>query len=421
MTINIGDVVYMDYGFGEVHTRVVLAPVDPTSFEWVILTPDLDIYTEILHSSNPDLNAFYNMGPGGALPRRVPRNQVYGFAPMAPHDLARHMGAGRQEASAERQRRGLGGGQAAVPGAVAAAGPVAGGVVGGAAAPMAAPVNWYLAEMVEGHKVGESVQVPPNSPMMDDHALVRMTDAAGKTRPVLVKRLAPEDLAAFCEERVKLCRACEAAEGEDQFAADDCRTMQVTYNANGERHKGFKDAIGDMVEVSFDDFPLEPRTCLEYLRAVSSVGESCYSQHLAWVQQARIPDNNRAIYEDEILSRILDTCICYDCLNPANLACMELVVRRRQLIAQAHALNPSAPSYDGADLFLGSQYRAGGGIVVPTLKEHVSKGLHAESQILKERRKLQEARGRGSGGGGSNSGGPQKGGGRGRGEGAAGN
>jgi hypothetical protein len=197
--------------------------------------------------------------------------------------------------------------------------------------------------------------------------------------------------------------------------------MQVTYNANGERHKGFKDAIGDMVEVSFDDFPLEPRTCLEYLRAVSSVGESCYSQHLAWVQQARIPDNNRAIYEDEILSRILDTCICYDCLNPANLACMELVVRRRQLIAQAHALNPSAPSYDGADLFLGSQYRAGGGIVVPTLKEHVSKGLHAESQILKERRKLQEARGRGSGGGGSNSGGPQKGGGRGRGEGAAGN
>ena len=34
MAINIGDVVYMDYGFGEVHTRVVLAPVDPTSFEW---------------------------------------------------------------------------------------------------------------------------------------------------------------------------------------------------------------------------------------------------------------------------------------------------------------------------------------------------------------------------------------------------
>ena len=70
-------------------------------------------------------------------------------------------------------------------------------------------------------------------------------------------------------------------------------------------------------------------------------------------------------------------CISYDCLNPANLA---LVVRRRQVIAQAHALNPASPSYEGADLCLGNQYRDGGGIVVPTLKEHVSKGLQAESQ-----------------------------------------
>ena len=79
--------------------------------------------------------------------------------------------------------------------------------------------------------------------------------------------------------------------------------------------------------------------------------------------------------------------------------------------SQGNQVNPASPSYDGADLFLGNQYRAGGGIVVPTLKEHVSKGLQAESQILKERRKLAEARGRG--------GGPPKGDGRGRGAGAA--
>ena len=50
--------------------------------------------------------------------------------------------------------------------------------------------------------------------------------------------------------------------------------------------------------------------------------------------------------------------------------------------------------------------------MVPALKEHVSKGLHAESQILKERRKLAEAKGKGGGG-------PAKSDGKGRGSGQA--
>lgn len=88
-------------------------------------------------------------------------------------------------------------------------------------------------------------------------------------------------------------------------------------------------------------------------------------------------------------------------------------MRRRQLIAQAHALNPSSPSYDGADLFLGNQYRAGGGIVVPSLRDYVSKGMQAENLILKERYKLAESKGLGKGNN------PQKGdGGRGRGGGS---
>ncbi len=395
MAISIGDVCYMDYGEipACVHTRVVLAEVDAASQEFIILTPDFDIYCEQLDAANPDLTAFYNVGPGGALPAGVPPASIYGFAPMQAQELARHMAAGRREAQSERLRRGLVG--AALPAAPAA--------VGGHI--------WVLGEMVEGHRIGEVVQPPVGHPVLEGYGLMNMTDAGGKTRPVLIRRLLPEEVAAFCEERVKLARSSEASEGEDLFAAEDVRTMPITYNANGERSKSFKEAIGEMVQCSFEDFPLEPRTTLEYLRAVGTISESCYAQHLAWVQQARIPDNNRATHEDELLARVLDMCISYDCLNPANLACMELVVRRRQLIAQAHALNPASPSYDGADLFLGNQYRAGGGIVVPTLKEHVSKGLQAESQILKERRKLAEARGRG--------GGPPKGDGKGRGAGAA--
>ena len=96
---------------------------------------------------------------------------------------------------------------------------------------------------------------------------------------------------------------------------------------------------------------------------------------------------------------ILDTAISFDCLQVCNLACFELLVRRKQLIAEAHQFNPSNLSYEGAEFWMGSRYKSGGAIVVPALTEHVAKQLQAESQILKERRKLAEAKGTGRGGG----------------------
>ena len=98
------------------------------------------------------------------------------------------------------------------------------------------------------------------------------------------------------------------------------------------------------------------------------------------------------MYEDETLATILDTAITYDALNVANLASFELLVRRRQLIAAAHSHNASAPSYEGADYYLGNKYRQGGSIVVSSLTDHVSKKLQADSAILKERRKAAEAK-----------------------------
>ena len=64
------------------------------------------------------------------------------------------------------------------------------------------------------------------------------------------------------------------------------------------------------------------------------------------------------------------------------------------MIADAHAYNASAPSYEGASYYLGTKFKPGGAIVVPSLTEHVSKKLQADSAILKERRKLEEAKGK---------------------------
>ena len=371
MAIHSGDLVFVDYGEVPqvVHTRLVLAEVDSSINDWVILTPDFDIYTETLAANNPDFVGFHLGLPGGLVPPAIPPGVVYGFAPMTAADLARFMNDGRLEALAERGRRGI------------------------ANVPVGAPADmWVLASLVEGKKFGEVVVPPPGMARLGEYGMMHVADSSGNNQVALVKRVRPDDVAGLCEGLIDLARGAEACEGDDRVAGEDVRTMSVRYAANGDRLRPFKESVLEMVSTEMEDFPFEPRTCLEYLKAIQSVSESCHSQHLAWVAQSKVPEGSRAVYEDETLATILDTAITYDALNVANLASFELLVRRRQLIAAAHSHNASAPSYEGADYYLGNKYRQGGSIVVSSLTDHVSKKLQADSAILKERRKAAEAK-----------------------------
>ena len=149
-----------------------------------------------------------------------------------------------------------------------------------------------------------------------------------------------DSIGSFCEKRIELARKSEALEGEDISACDDVRTLEVKFGVNGSRSRQFKDMVLEMAQVEFEDFPLEPRTTLPYLKAVCSVSESAFGQHLAWVQLSKIPDGDRAIHEDEVLARAIDLAVGYDSLNICNLASFELLVRRRQLLADAHSYTP---------------------------------------------------------------------------------
>ena len=46
---------------------------------------------------------------------------------------------------------------------------------------------------------------------------------------------------------------------------------------------------------------------------------------------------------------------------------------------------------------MGNRFKTGGGIVIPSLTEHVARRLHADAQILEERRKLEENKGKAKG------------------------
>ena len=244
---------------------------------------------------------------------------------------------------------------------------------------------YVLAEMVLGKKIGERLEVPVDAPSLGDYVLVNVNDSDGKSRPCIARKVTDATVGDFCDERIALARSSERCEGLDRSSSEDVRTLEVRYGFNGERQRSFRESVKELVMTEFEDFPLQPRTTLDYVRAVASVAESATAQHHIWVNSSGIPAGDRSVYEDQVLARILDEALCYDSLNMANLACIELVCRRRQLIADAHAAAPGAPSYLGAEHYLGETYKQGGGIVVPALTDHVSRKMQAQAQILKEK------------------------------------
>ena len=375
------------------HERFLLQHLDGEEF--AVLTPDGDVYIEQLSLQNEDLIGLRLLPRGGAMPVGVRAANLYRLPLFRPDELDAFRVEADREVEVERARRNA---AAIGGGGVADAGAPPGVVDGGAGdGQQAGNVDqvWVSCESCGQITIGDQVFPPAGFPMLGDFGLMNLGGAQG--RVCLIKRVDRDGIEEFCEDRIQIARAGEASEGGDRAVADDVRTLSVKDSANGERRRSFRETIGELQLTEFDDFPYEPRTCLPYLQAIQSVAESSYSQHLAWVQQSRIPEGSRAIYEDQVLSQILDTAICYDCLAVQNLGCFELLVRRKQLIAEAHSYSPTSPSYEGAEYYLGSQFKHGGAIVIQSLTDHVSKRLQADSQILKERRKLEEAKGKAKG------------------------
>lgn len=385
----VGTIFFVSYGEVPpcVHTRLLLAHVE--EHDYAIATPDMDVYIETIHPSNPDLTSCVQSTANGGVPAGVNRRHVYAFSPMTAAEYARLCDLGRREADAEKIRRGLhvgvGGGAAAPAAAGAPAAPVA----------MAVDGHWVLVDALDGRKVGERVDPPAGFPQIGDFGMMQLADSKGVEQVVKIRKVKDEDVPGVCEATIQAFRVCEAVSGDDRTVSDDVRTLEVRYGWNGERLRNFRDTVKELHQVEFSDFPLNPRTALEYVRAIAAISESAVAQHHMWVGASRIPEGDRSVYEDETLARILDTAINYDALNIANLGCMELVVRRRQLIADAHSQSPGMPSYMAADHYMGQTYRSGGAIVTPALTDFVSKQMAAQSAILKEKRKLEENKGKG--------------------------
>ena len=359
-----GDVWFIDYGEQPpcVHSRLLCCQIQGST--WVICTPDGDIYEEQLDNNNPDaVSVTIGLGGiGSQLPPGLNPAHVYGFRPMTAAQYQRILVEARQYAAALRVQLGLPppGMPAAVP-----AGP----------APAASddPLVWVAMENDGGKAIGEIVcgahtPLPPGYVSLGGNKALVPTS----TGTVYVKHVA--------QSKVKSTEIL------------DLRVLTMEFDEQKNRRIDFAKAVGRM---SQDDMPggglfLDgPASALGVLKGMVARGLTPVTDHEHWVRTHETLKGDRAIYEMEVITRCLEAFVVTDQLNVPNLKGCELLLRRWQLIREAHRISPGAPDYSSADVFMGWEYRRGDG-VNPELARFVASELKDQAQIAKESRKARE-------------------------------
>eukprot|EP00973_Karenia_brevis_P018265 2507859-Karenia_brevis.AAC.1 len=67
-----------------------------------------------------------------------------------------------------------------------------------------------------------------------------------------------------------------------------------------------------------------------------------------------------------------------------------MLLRRAQLIEQAHSVNPSNPDYTQSEYFMGWGTQRGGALVAPVLSKMAAQKTNEKMALLKEQRKYAE-------------------------------
>ena len=234
---------------------------------------------------------------------------------------------------------------------------------------------WVLDEPIPAGDVGDEMMLPGGAAVMRDRALVSVNGE------IVVLRHLPEgtNVKDWVIERRALL-------------ADDSRILP---NTGDDVEVSFAEAVKEMTMEAFTSpAPISgPRTAdwfLNHMR-VTGIG-GMIPRHHRWARESDIKSGDRSIFEHNVLSRAIDLAVRNDHLNVKNLWCLEFLIRRLQLIEEAHAENPSNPSWEGAEHFLGIEEKKGGVATAPSLKRFVADELGREAAILKEKRKAREAR-----------------------------
>ena len=329
----------------------------------MIITPDHDIYEEQLDNSNPDVVQVVQGGGGlgAAVPAAVNPANIYGFRAMTAQQYQQLMNTAKQYAAALRVQMGLPPpGLHPPPGA---AGPIA----------PQDPLVWVAMEADHGKVAGEvicdvGVPLPAGAVTLGgSKALVPINTGAVYVKQVPKSKIGTMDV-------------------------KDLRILPLRFDEQGQRREEFSKAVARM---SQDEMPggglmLDgPPSALAVMKGIVARGLTPVTDHEYWVRTNEALKGDRSLYEMEVITRALEAFATQDQINVPNSRGCELLMRRWQLIREAHRLNPNSPDYSASDIFMGWEYRRGAG-VHQELAKFVASELKDMAQISKEARKARE-------------------------------
>lgn len=363
------------------HERWVVDHVNEENY--VIVTPDQDVYVEQLSLLNGDLRTIRIRPVGGGVPPGVNAAEIYALPAWGAGDLARLSAQATTLGAAERAVL------------VAPAGPVVAPAAGPAAAaapddqvraPGAEPVAmgslvWVAAETCGGVKFGEVI---PNVGVAASNG--------AKTVHVL-----PSGQSIFCE--------CLGPDSVSDFnnkpSKCDLRINSVKINSVGTPERALGEVAAESVEYPVKWELAGPRTakwCLHYL-SVEALGFEAH--HERFRQLCKLDAGAWGVQEHFQLSMVLRQLIQIDMVNACNCIGVELMFRRIQTIEYAHAekAREAESKSIGGKLSLEEQYtfgslvrQAGTLLICPKLLEHVKAEVQKDVELQKNMRKAREER-----------------------------
>jgi hypothetical protein len=376
------------------HERFILSRMPGTHNDYIVLTPDHDVYVETLEC--PPLRDVRKAPAGSALPAGLGRGHgepVYKF--VRPPNRGVLQVARNEEVTARREAI------LADPDrydADAALAMLAPGLVWICVSP---GLSVQLGEKIEADEVARSKAI------LGDDALVQLPDGV-----IAVRRIALENADAVIESlraqwvattprgppRASLPPPSEAPPPESPAPAgiqfSDARVLPVARDSNNVRYRSIRNTAEITAEVPFDDWPLlGPRTSMWYVRELGKLSVDPIARHSTWKHENGLKDDQRVCTSHEMLAEILELAVCVDQLDVSNLSCFEILLRHTQMIeAEVKKSAESKKEYDVSEYYLGRTRRTGGALVCPDLVKWVAERAGADSNILKEQRKAAEER-----------------------------
>ena len=180
--------------------------------------------------------------------------------------------------------------------------------------------------------------------------------------------------------------------------ADDARTLAVRYGSDGKRRRELRDGVDQSSETAWTDWPIKgPRTARWVAQYIVTNGGAPLSMHQAWKTNCKLQASDGGVLEHEAICKVLELAIEYDQLNVGELAAVELLCRRLQMIQyrwRERILGATATGTieDESHFFMGTDPTRGNLCICPSLNTWLGEELHKESQMNKEQRKAREER-----------------------------